>query len=152
MAHSLSPAQATATTPTPFSTTLKKNTHYPCVKILRVRACHQVLNAAPHGKIVNRRTLSLGLAGALLGLNGSEWSARAAARRPPPPPPEEKKDPNVSGVQAKVLASKRRKEAMKDEIAKLREKGKAVKASSSSTEAPSTQVEAPSTQVEAPSE
>ncbi|PON46694.1 hypothetical protein PanWU01x14_249900 [Parasponia andersonii] len=124
MAHALCPAPATATTPTPFSTTLKKNTHYPRLKI------------------VNRRTLSLGLAGALLGLNGSEWSARAAARRPPPPPPEEKKDPNVSGVQAKVLASKRRKEAMKEEIAKLREKGKTVKASSS--EAPSTQVEAPS--------
>lgn len=68
----------------------------------------------------------MALAGAVLGLNGGEWNARAAARRPPPPPPEEKKDPNVSGVQAKVLASKRRKEAMKEEMAKLRQKGKAV--------------------------
>ncbi|KAK4359612.1 hypothetical protein RND71_021841 [Anisodus tanguticus] len=41
-------------------------------------------------------------------------------------PPTEKKDPNVSGVLAKVLASKRRKEAMKESMAKLREKGKPV--------------------------
>lgn len=53
-------------------------------------------------------------------------SAKAAARRPPPPSPEEKIDPNVSGVTAKVLASKKRKEAMKAEIAKLREKGKVI--------------------------
>lgn len=70
--------------------------------------------------------MSLGLAGAVLSLNGGDWSARAAGRRPPPPPPEEKKDLNLSGVQAKVLASKKRKEAMKEEIAKLREKGKAI--------------------------
>ncbi|KAJ0606273.1 hypothetical protein HanHA300_Chr02g0072161 [Helianthus annuus] len=55
-------------------------------------------------------------------------NAEAAARRPPPPPPteKEKKDPNVSGALAKVLASKKRKEAMKESIAKLREKGKAI--------------------------
>ncbi|KAH7663871.1 hypothetical protein IHE45_14G084600 [Dioscorea alata] len=53
-------------------------------------------------------------------------SANAAARRPPPPPPAEKIDPNMSGVTAKVLASKKRKEAMKAEIAKLREKGKVI--------------------------
>lgn len=70
------------------------------------------------------RTVSL--AGAVLGLNYGERTANAAARRPPPPPPEERKDPNVSGVQAKVLASKKRKEAMKESVAKLREKGKAI--------------------------
>lgn len=66
------------------------------------------------------------LTGAVLGLNVVDRSAEAAARRPPPPPPQEKKDPNLSGVQAKVLASKKRKEAMKEAMAKLREKGKAV--------------------------
>lgn len=73
------------------------------------------------------RNVTLGLAGAALGLNIiGDRNANAAARRPPPPPPEEKKDPNVSGVQAKVLASKKRKEAMKQAVAKLREKGKPV--------------------------
>lgn len=67
------------------------------------------------------------LTGAMLGLNnGVVQSAEAAARRPPPPPPQEKKDPNLSGVQAKVLASRKRKEAMKEAMAKLRERGKAV--------------------------
>lgn len=68
----------------------------------------------------------MGLAVAVLGLNVVEKSASAAARRPLPPPPQEKKDPNVSGVKAKVLASIKRKEAMKDSMAKLREKGKLV--------------------------
>lgn len=69
----------------------------------------------------------MSLAGAVLGLSvGDRRNANAAARRPPPPPPEEKKDPNVSGVQAKVLASKKRKEAMKQAMAKMREKGKPV--------------------------
>lgn len=72
------------------------------------------------------RAVTWGLAGAMLGLNGGDRSARAAARRPPPPPPKEKKDPSVSGVQAKVLASKKRKEAMKQSLAKLKEKGKPV--------------------------
>ena len=69
----------------------------------------------------------MGLAGAMLSLNVGDQRASAAARRPPPPPPEERKDPNVSGVQAKVLASKKRKEAMKEEVAKLRERGKTIK-------------------------
>ncbi|PKA60203.1 hypothetical protein AXF42_Ash008262 [Apostasia shenzhenica] len=56
--------------------------------------------------------------------NAAKRRAAAAPPPPPPPPPTEKNGPNVSGVQAKVLASKRRKEAMKEEIAKLREKGK----------------------------
>jgi hypothetical protein len=59
-------------------------------------------------------------------LNIGGWNANAAARRPPPPPPGEKKDPSISGLQAKVLASKKRKEAMKEEVARLRERGKAV--------------------------
>ncbi|XP_010498605.1 PREDICTED: uncharacterized protein LOC104776270 [Camelina sativa] len=77
---------------------------------------------------VNRRTIVLGLGGALWSWNAltAKEEAMAAARRPPPPPPKEKKDPTVSGVQAKVLASKKRKEEMKASIAKLREKGKLV--------------------------
>ena len=51
---------------------------------------------------------------------GPDIASAASKRRPPPPAPtEEKKDPNVSGVQAKVLASKRRKEAMKEAVAKM---------------------------------
>lgn len=58
---------------------------------------------------------------------GADIAGAASKRRPPPPgPAEEKKDPNVSGVQAKVLASRKRKEAMKEAVAKLREKGKPV--------------------------
>lgn len=56
-------------------------------------------------------------------------NALAAKRRAPPPAPEpsqEKADPNVSGVLAKVLASKKRKEAMKEAVAKLRERGKRI--------------------------
>lgn len=59
-------------------------------------------------------------------MNVVDRRAEAAARRPPPPPPQEKKDPNLSGVQAKVLASKKRKEALKEATAKLRAKGKPV--------------------------
>jgi hypothetical protein len=58
---------------------------------------------------------------------GADIAGAASKRRPPPPAPAEaKKDPNVSGVQAKVLASRKRKEAMKEAVAKLREKGKPV--------------------------
>uniref|UniRef100_A0A803P0J4 Uncharacterized protein n=1 Tax=Cannabis sativa TaxID=3483 RepID=A0A803P0J4_CANSA len=125
MAHSLSAAAAmagaastTTAAPTPFSTTSYKKSHFACVS---VRASHEDSNDE---KSLNRRTLSLGLGGVALGLNGGEWSARAAARRPPPSPQEEKKDPNLSGLQAKVVASKKRKEAMKEEMAKLRQRGK----------------------------
>jgi hypothetical protein len=72
------------------------------------------------------RAVTWGLAGAMLGLNVGDKGASAAARRPPAPAPEERKDPNVSGVQAKVLASKKRKEAMKQSMAKLKERGKPV--------------------------
>lgn len=62
----------------------------------------------------------------MLAVSLDDQTANAAARRPPPPPPTEKKDPNVSGVQAKILASKKRKEAMEQAMTKLREKGKPV--------------------------
>ncbi|KAF8082458.1 hypothetical protein N665_0824s0006 [Sinapis alba] len=77
---------------------------------------------------INRRAIVVGLGGAVWSWNAQNGKeeAMAAARRPPPPPPKEKNDPTVSGVQAKVLASKKRKEAMKASIAKLREKGKPV--------------------------
>ncbi|GLT71153.1 hypothetical protein SLA2020_431900 [Shorea laevis] len=124
MAHSLTPVPAPAA---PFSTRLtKKTTHFPSLGFQRVWACHQGGDGELDYKLVHRRAVTWGLAGAMLGLNGGDRSARAAARRPPPPPPGEKKDPNVSGVQAKVLASKKRKEAMKQSLAKLKEKGKPV--------------------------
>lgn len=81
------------------------------------------------GKNVECRNIALGLVGVVWGLSTGGGNAWGAARRPPPPPPGEKKDPNVTGLAAKVLASKKRKEAMKDTMAKLREKGKVVEAS-----------------------
>lgn len=75
------------------------------------------------------RSIALGLAGVVWGLSTGDGNAWGAARRPPPPPPGEKKDPNVTGLAAKVLASKKRKEAMKESMAKLRDKGKAVETS-----------------------
>lgn len=67
------------------------------------------------------------MVGTLFGLSiVGDKSANAAARRPPPPPPTEKKDPNVSGAVAKIIASKKRKEAMKESIAQLRQKGKTI--------------------------
>ncbi|KAH0970095.1 hypothetical protein GBA52_022251 [Prunus armeniaca] len=140
MAHSLaSPPPATATT------TKNISCFQYCVGFQKVRACyHQVsdgANANAHARnnrlvINSRRSLGLGLAGALISFNVSDPSpiANAAARRPPPPPAEEKekKDPNVSGVLAKVLASKKRKEAMKESVAKLRDKGKLIEQPSQS--------------------
>ncbi|GAB2240653.1 hypothetical protein Droror1_Dr00021171 [Drosera rotundifolia] len=70
-----------------------------------------------------RRIITWGLVAATLGWSTADDRASSASRRPPPPPPEPKKDPNVSGVLAKVLASKKRKEDMKAAMAKLREKG-----------------------------
>ncbi|ESR55432.1 hypothetical protein CICLE_v10022842mg [Citrus x clementina] len=125
MAHSLTTAPPT--TSTPISTKSNKKLNAPSVCFHRVWACDQHYEQAPDDKLIHRRNVALGLAGAVLGLNVTgDRNANAAARRPPPPQPEEKKDPNVSGVQAKVLASKKRKEAMKQAVAKLREKGKPV--------------------------
>ncbi|KAM5548268.1 hypothetical protein ABKV19_002294 [Rosa sericea] len=123
MAHSLASPPATATTP--ISARSKSNIHFPLS--LKVRACHQVSDGP--NKLVHRRAVGLGLAGAVLSFIVGDRSANAAARRPPPPPVDEKKekkDPNVSGALAKVLASKKRKEAMKEAMTKLREKGKPV--------------------------
>ncbi|KAF7116794.1 hypothetical protein RHSIM_RhsimUnG0015300 [Rhododendron simsii] len=126
MAHTLT--QLTAPNVPPISTTSRKKTHFTSLGFQRIWACHhQCPDQAIDHRIVDRRTIALGLAGAVLGLTINNKNANAAARRPPPPPPPtEKKDPNVSGVQAKVLASKKRKEAMKDATAKLREKGKPI--------------------------
>ncbi|XP_041001155.1 uncharacterized protein LOC121246904 [Juglans microcarpa x Juglans regia] len=116
MAHSLTPAPAPATVP--ISTTSRKKTQ--CSSL----GCDGDLDY----KLVHRRAVTLGLAGAVLGLNVSDRGVSAAARRPPPPPPEERRgrDPNLSGVQAKVLASKKRNEAMKEAVGKLRGRGKPV--------------------------
>ncbi|XP_059277491.1 uncharacterized protein LOC132031514 [Lycium ferocissimum] len=119
MAQSLSPVAAATLT----SLSTKKNA---CLRSLSVLAIHQRSDKELDTNVVSRRSLALGLAGAAVALNAGNKKANAAARRPPPPPPMEKKDPNVSGVLAKVLASKRRKEAMKESMAKLREKGKPV--------------------------
>ncbi|KAG5561000.1 hypothetical protein RHGRI_004129 [Rhododendron griersonianum] len=120
-------AQTLTKLPAPISTTSRKKTHFSSLGFQRVWACHhQCPDQAIDHRIVDRRTIALGLAGAVLGLTVNNKNANAAARRPPPPPPTEKKDLNLSGVQAKVLASKKRKEAMKDATAKLRERGKPV--------------------------
>ncbi|PWZ13781.1 hypothetical protein Zm00014a_013020 [Zea mays] len=86
-------------------------------------------NCAFGAKFDSRRALLCGLVAAAAAgtMLGADIAGAASKRRPPPPgPAEEKKDPNVSGVQAKVLASRKRKEAMKEAVAKLREKGKPV--------------------------
>jgi hypothetical protein len=71
------------------------------------------------------RSILYGLSTVAIGSLVSPDNASAAKRRPPPPSPEEKKDPNLSGLQAKLIANKKRKEAMKETVAKLRESGKA---------------------------
>ncbi|TVU08917.1 hypothetical protein EJB05_42345 [Eragrostis curvula] len=79
-------------------------------------------------KCDTRRTFLCGLiAAGASAMLGPDIASAASKRRPPPPETtEEKKDPNISGVQAKVLASRKRKEAMKEAVAKMREKGKTV--------------------------
>lgn len=50
--------------------------------------------------------------------------AHAGKRKTPPPEePKQKNDPNISALQAKVLASNRRKEAMKASLEKMRGNG-----------------------------
>uniref|UniRef100_A0A0E0M3F8 Uncharacterized protein n=1 Tax=Oryza punctata TaxID=4537 RepID=A0A0E0M3F8_ORYPU len=75
-----------------------------------------------------RGVIAAGACSLLLGGDGGGIASAASKRRAPPPPvaPEERKDPSVSGLQAKVMASKKRKEAMKEFVAKMREKGKPV--------------------------
>ncbi|KAJ8755231.1 hypothetical protein K2173_019029 [Erythroxylum novogranatense] len=74
-------------------------------------------------KLAHRWHVTLSLGGIALGLQIGGSNA-LAARGPPPPPPEE--DPNVSGLEAKVLSSKKRKEATKEAVAKLRKRGKTI--------------------------
>ncbi|KAK3006511.1 hypothetical protein RJ639_016997 [Escallonia herrerae] len=129
MAHSLLPGTPAAATA--ISTRSTKNPSLTRSGFHRVRACNQSSGQAVDHRLFHRRfvgLLRLGLVGAFVvgGLNVDDRKASAATRRPPPPPPTEKKDPNVSGVTAKILASKKRKEAMKNEVAKLKEKGKLV--------------------------
>ncbi|KAL3724289.1 hypothetical protein ACJRO7_029455 [Eucalyptus globulus] len=127
MSHSLNPASSPLAATAATSSKSSQKTLPPSIAgILGAR------QQVPHDKLIgiHRRSVALGLVIGSLSLGFGEQSATAAARRPPAPPPEEKKDPNVSGVQAKVLASKKRKEAMKESIAKLREKGKPVDQSS----------------------
>ncbi|EEF37482.1 uncharacterized protein LOC8286364 [Ricinus communis] len=128
MAHSLTTTPAAAIPISSSSKSKNPTIHVASLGFQGLLAHHKDSKPASHSNLVHRsrRTVTLGLAsGLLLGLTVGEGSANAA-RRQAPPPPEEKKDPNVSGVQAKVLASKKRKEAMKESIAKLREKGKVV--------------------------
>ncbi|PIM99124.1 hypothetical protein CDL12_28384 [Handroanthus impetiginosus] len=112
----------------------KKTTHLASPRFHKIWACSSSSDQERH---VQRRSITLGLASAALGLSTGGGKASAAARRPPPPPPEEKKDPNVTGLAAKVLASKKRKEAMKESISKLRERGKIIEQPSQITEQPS---------------
>ncbi|CAN8292030.1 unnamed protein product [Cochlearia groenlandica] len=92
-------------------------------------------------QINRRKVVVVGICGGLWSWNAlnCKEEAMAAARRPPPPPVKEKQDPNVSGVQAKVLASKKRKDAMKASMAKLREKGKSVVEEEPSSPSPSSE-------------
>eukprot|EP00252_Welwitschia_mirabilis_P003809 TRINITY_DN13874_c0_g2_i1.p1 TRINITY_DN13874_c0_g2~~TRINITY_DN13874_c0_g2_i1.p1 ORF type:complete len:148 (+),score=26.16 TRINITY_DN13874_c0_g2_i1:183-626(+) len=65
--------------------------------------------------------------GAILLRSMFDVKTALAAKRKPPSSEEEKKpknDPNVSGVQAKVIASIKRKEAMRQALAKLKQRGK----------------------------
>uniref|UniRef100_A0A1D1ZBR5 Lipase maturation factor 2 n=1 Tax=Anthurium amnicola TaxID=1678845 RepID=A0A1D1ZBR5_9ARAE len=118
MAHALPPQPAAAT---PAAPPARERPHAPPPALVRVG--RPGVHLAPQHQ---RRTFIYGLVGAGLGSAMHGGAANAASRRPPPPPPTEKKDPNVSGVQAKVLASIKRKEAMKEAMAKLREKGKPI--------------------------
>ncbi|CAI9776366.1 unnamed protein product [Fraxinus pennsylvanica] len=111
----------------PTTAISRKTTPSPFSHIHKVWGCSQSFDDVSKDKQVIRRGVLLGLAGAIFVMNGGDREARAAARRPPPPPPQEKKDPSISGLTAKILASKKRKEAMKESIVKLKENGKPIK-------------------------
>ncbi|KZV48470.1 hypothetical protein F511_18276 [Dorcoceras hygrometricum] len=121
---SVTPTPATTKPISRITTTTK---HLPTQRFHSVRASSQRSDQVAQGSHFQRRSMALGLGGVVLGLIIRGENAKAAARRAPPPPVQEKRDPSVSGLMAKVLASKKRKEAMKDSMTKLREKGKAVK-------------------------
>ncbi|XP_074292023.1 uncharacterized protein LOC141618857 [Silene latifolia] len=107
-----------------------KTINIPCLDVQKpsVSRQHESGDGSTSFAPVSRRNvIALGIGSVILGLNvGEKNDAWAAAKRPPPRPPGEKKDPNVNGVLAKVLASKKRKEAMKEEMARQRERGKKV--------------------------
>ncbi|NP_001142904.1 uncharacterized protein LOC100275335 [Zea mays] len=121
MAHPMPPLSASQST---ITTVLKILPKPPAAPESRSNNC------AFGAKFDSRRALLCGLVAAAAAAGtmlGADIAGAASKRRPPPPAPAEaKKDPNVSGVQAKVLASRKRKEAMKEAVAKLREKGKPV--------------------------
>ncbi|XP_057957207.1 uncharacterized protein LOC131150492 [Malania oleifera] len=128
-AQLVNPAAATIAAP-PFSTTRlkekmkkKDNNSVPYLGFQRAWAFH---HQGPLDGLHRRSITLLSLGSAVAELMMSEKGASAAARRPPPPPPAEKKEPNAGGVQAKVIASKKRKEAMKEAVARERERGKPV--------------------------
>ncbi|MCL7052320.1 hypothetical protein MKW94_030600 [Papaver nudicaule] len=120
--------------------TRSKQRNYQCVRFQKISCDQQspnyqtVDNKSETQSAISRRVLVGGFTGAILSLNVGNQTANAAQRRPPPKPPAEKKDPNVSGVTAKVLANKKRKEAMKEAVAKLRERGKPIEGASVSNE------------------
>ncbi|XP_072990490.1 uncharacterized protein [Typha latifolia] len=126
MAHSLVPPSATTVMPTSVT---QKKIALPIQRAVQ-KNCHLDLSEVQCGKLAtqisHRRNLVYGLIAAGFGSLWTPENANAAKRRPPPPPTEEKKDPNMSALQAKVFASIKRKEAMKEAMAKLREKGKPV--------------------------
>ncbi|CAM8947765.1 unnamed protein product [Rhodiola kirilowii] len=126
MAHLLTPT-APATPATPISALLSAKKMWNPIRPLRLTVPVSDKNDAG---IDRRSTVIFGLvAGAVLAglsLSVGDESANAAGRRPPPKPPAEKKDPNISGLAAKILASKKRKEEMKEAVAKQRQRGKPV--------------------------
>ncbi|KAL2470127.1 Uncharacterized protein Adt_38263 [Abeliophyllum distichum] len=125
MSHLLAPAAPSTAKPVP-SVWRKSSPRSNFSGAHAVWACGRGCNEVQEEKQVRRRGVLLWLAGAAVVMNGGDRDASGAARRPPPPPPQEKKDPSVSGLTAKILASKKRKEAMKESIAKIRENGKPI--------------------------
>ncbi|XP_061373463.1 uncharacterized protein LOC133315806 [Gastrolobium bilobum] len=134
MAHLLTPAPALSARPRKSSLYSWKNGCFITSRVCCVGHQYQPEASSISDQVPSprddhslRRRALMGLSGAvMLGLSLSDEQSASGAGRPPPPPPKEKKDPNLSGVQAKVLASKRRKEAMKETVAKLREQGKTI--------------------------
>ncbi|XP_004505146.1 uncharacterized protein [Cicer arietinum] len=147
MAHLLTPPPATAATalsarPKKISSLYSwKNGYFATPRVCCVGNQHQhqhndLAPSTSDDHTLRRRAL-MGLSGAVVfGLSWSDEQSASGAGRPPPRPPKEKQDPNVSGVVAKVMASKKRKEAMKEEIARLREKGKAININKDPSPAP----------------
>ncbi|XP_068662538.1 uncharacterized protein [Aristolochia californica] len=124
MAHPLTVPPASANTLS--ARVWKRSFALPCSASEGEFTGHEGSDRGDRVQLFSRRVFVGGLTAAVIGLSVKTQNANAAGRRPPAPPPLEKKDPNVSGVQAKVLASIKRKEAMKEAIAKEREKGKPV--------------------------